>query len=101
VSLEVGAHVIIAVPHVDARLSALSTAVWYIAPDGSLSGSDYLMAANAEDLRTKLRDAVPDSALQAIGRPNWSLLGTVLLVLGCLFAVGRLGPRRTRAAPNR
>lgn len=100
VFLEVGAHVILGVIDVDAQLSALSTAVWHVALDGSLSstGSYYLMAANADDLRAKLRDALPDTSVPPIDGPDWRQAGTALVALAGLVSIWRLGSRVTPAA---
>jgi len=103
VGLDVGAHVILGVADVDSNLNALSTAVWYIAPDGSLSspGGYYLMAANADDLRAKLRHALPDTSVPPVRGPDWRLVGAALIVLASLVSMGQLSPRltRTRSKP--
>lgn len=83
-ALEVGGHLIVAVADPDAILNSLATAVWYIADDGSLSspGNYYTMAADANDLRDKLRAALPDSAL-----PQPTNAATPLGVLLALIAL--------------
>lgn len=100
ISLEVGAHVILGVIDVDAQLSALSTAVWHVALDGSLSstGSYYLMAANADDLRAKLRNALPDTSSYPIYGTDWRQAGMALIALAGLVSMWRLRSRATPAA---
>jgi hypothetical protein len=101
-TLVVGSHVIVGVMDVDAVLNALGSAVWYVAPDGSISspGGYYMMAANVDDLRAKLRNAVPDSALSP-ARREWSLVGVAFLVVAGIFAMRRLASRRFRAVAAR
>ena len=98
VGLDVGAHVILGVADVHTTLNALSTAVWYIAPDGSLSstGVYYLMAADADDLRAKLRNALPDTSIPQVRSPDWRPAGTALIVLASLVSMGQLSLRLTR-----
>lgn len=100
VGLDVGAHVILGVVDVDAHLSALSTAVWHIGADGSLSstGGYYLMAANADDLRGKLRDALPDTSVDPIRGPDLRLAGTALIALAGVVSIWRQCYRVTPAA---
>src|SRR5680860_1497306 len=65
VGLQVGEHVVLGIVDMHAQLNALATAVWFVGPDGSLSspGSLWEVATDIEDLRAKLRQAVPDTAL--------------------------------------
>lgn len=100
VGLAIGDHVILGVVDVDAHLNALATAVWFVAPDGSLSspGALWQVAADAAELRAKLRAAVPDTALPATGASAASPLvgvGAALLAGAAVLAVGG-GRRRER-----
>ena len=94
-----GDHVILAVPAIDQPLNALTTAVWVIGSDGSLSstGSLWTYAADADDLRAKLRAALPDTALPNRGvdeRSPWPVLAFAL-ALGVTAAVAVAGARLT------
>lgn len=99
-----GAHVILAVPGIDQPLNALTTAVWVIGPDGSLSstGSLWTYAEDAEDLRAKLRAALPDTALPNRGvdeRSPWPVLALALGVAAAFAAwrsAARVSPRILR-----
>ena len=92
-SLETNTHVIVAVADVNAHLNSLSTAVWYVGPDGSLSspGGWWTMAADAADLRDMLRQAVPDTALAAREAPQSATqVGWILLTAGAGLATRQL-----------
>lgn len=80
ISLSEGDHVIIGVVDVAGGLNSLATAVWFVAPDGSLSspGSLWEMAFGAEDLRRMLRSALPDTAQQAVPRGGSGALYVLL-----------------------
>ena len=96
-----GDHVILAVPAIDQPLNALTTAVWIIGSDGSLSsaGSLWTYAADADDLRAKLRAALPDTALPSRGvdeRSPWPGWPLVLGVIAAVAARRFSGPRLRR-----
>jgi hypothetical protein len=89
-TVEADSHVIIAVPDASEMLNALGTAVWYVAPDGSLSspGGWWTMAADVADLRDMLRDAIPNTALsppktaQSYGILGWLLVCAAVALAG-------------------
>lgn len=80
VGLQVGQHVVLGVVDIHAQLNSLATAIWFVAEDGSLSspGSLWEVATDIEDLRAKLRQAVPDTALPF--EPQGAPAGTALTV---------------------
>ncbi len=82
VGLQIGQHVVLGVVDVQAQLNSLATAVWFVAADGSLSSSGSLweVATDVEDLRAKLRQAVPDTALTS--KPLDAQTGIFLMALG-------------------
>ncbi|MBA2255299.1 MAG: hypothetical protein H0W07_09320 [Chloroflexi bacterium] len=86
VGLQFGQHVVLGVVDVDAPLNSLATAVWFVAPDGSLSspGSLWELASDIEDLREQLRQAIPDTAVEVSsgGTPG----GLVILGLACVLS---------------
>lgn len=87
VALSVGQHVVLGVVDTDAQLNSLATAVWFVAADGSLSspGSLWEVATDIEDLRAKLRQAVPDTALPVDSRA--APANTTLILLGVASVV--------------
>lgn len=99
IGLAVGDHVILGVVDIDAHLNSLGTAVWFIAPDGSLSSTGELWraAANVTELRARLRAAMPDTALapesNASVAPALVAFGAALLLLGATLVV-RFGRSR-------
>lgn len=101
VGLQVGQHVVLGVVDMHAQLNALATAVWFVAADGSLSspGSLWEVATDIEDLRAKLRQAVPDTALplEPRGAPASTLVA--LLGLSCMVAAGAVVRRRRQEHP--
>lgn len=86
VSLSEGDHVILGVVDASESLNSLATAVWFIAPDGSLSspGSLWEVAPDVTELRAMLRDAIPDTAVPVPGTeggPPFLLLGFVAMAV--------------------
>ena len=86
IGLSEGDHVILGVVDPDERLNSLATAVWFIAPDGSLSspGSLWEVAADVTELRDMLRETIPDTAVPvpASGNaPLYLLLGFMTLAV--------------------
>lgn len=96
VGLSVGDHVILGVVDADVTLNSLATAVWFVAPDGSLSspGELWQVAADADRLREMLRAAVPDTAM-APNAPA-SPLGLVGAGLLAAAAVAAFSARRRK-----
>ena len=86
IGLSEGDHVIVGVVDVTGGLNSLATAVWFIAPDGSLSspGSLWEVAPDVTELRDMLREALPDTA-QPVPRggyaPLYGLLGFMTLAI--------------------
>lgn len=101
VGLQVGQHVVLGVVDMHAQLNALATAVWFVAADGSLSspGSLWEVATDIEDLRAKLRQAVPDTALPFEPRGAAASTLVALLGLSCVVAVGAVVLRRRQEHP--
>lgn len=87
VGLQVGQHVVLGIVDIQAPLNSLATAVWFVAADGSLSspGSLWEVATDIDDLRAKLRQAVPDTALPV--KPHGAPASTALTVLGLVSLV--------------
>jgi len=101
VGLSRGDHVILGVVDVTQRLNSLATGVWFVAEDGSLSspGSLWEVATDVTEVREKLRQALPDTALANPTSDDPSFewpLG--LLALGVAAAIafrrGGLRPKR-------
>jgi hypothetical protein len=91
-TLEADGHVIIAVADADQMLSALSTAVWRVGTDGSLSstGGWWTMAANVAELRDMLREVAPDTALSPATSWPPSSFGWLLLAAAVALAAWRV-----------
>lgn len=94
IGLSAGDHVILGVVDISGGLNSLATAVWFIAPDGSLSspGSLWEVAADASQLRHMLRNALPDTAVPVPGTERelpYVLLGFATLAILALIVRGR------------
>ena len=98
VGLQVGQHVVLGVVDIHAQLNSLATAVWFVAEDGSLSspGSLWEVATDIEDLRAKLRQALPDTALPFEPRDAPASTLAALLGLVCVVAAGAAVRRSER-----
>ena len=90
IGLSEGDHVILGVVDVTDRLNSLATAVWFIAPDGSLSspGPLWEVAADVTQLREMLREALPDTAMPVPGSEHPPLY--VLLVVATLAVLASI-----------
>ncbi len=105
VGLQLGQHVVLGVVDVDAPLNSLATAVWFVAPDGSLSspGSLWELASDIEDLREQLRQAIPDTAVGvSSGGTSGGLviLGLICVLAAILLRLGT-GDRDHVSVPDR
>lgn len=89
VTMSQGDHVILGVVDPDQQLNALTTALWFVGPDGMLSspGSLWTLAADADELRNSLRAAIPDTALPHPAE-NSRLAWLLLPLVAALVAVG-------------
>lgn len=104
VGLQLGQHVVLGVVDVDAPLNSLATAVWFVAPDGSLSspGSLWGAASDIEDLRQRLGRAIPDTAVEVpSGRTpsGFVVLGWACVLSAILLRLGS-GDRGQTALPG-
>ena len=98
IGLAEGDHVILGIVDVNGGLNALATAVWFIAPDGSLSspGSLWEVAADATQLRDMLREALPDTAVPVPRSEHetvYALLGFATLAILALIVRRRSSVR--------
>ncbi len=100
VGLQLGQHVVLGVVDVDAPLNSLATAVWFVAPDDSLSspGSLWELASDVEDLRQRLRQAIPDTAVDVpsgITPTGFAVLGLTCVLSAILLRLGSGGRSHT------